>query len=35
MRERRLTVHEIARLSGVTPNTLYRHLTPVTIDLMT
>ncbi|MCY3657668.1 MAG: recombinase family protein [Caldilineaceae bacterium] len=28
MRERRLTVREIAHLSGVTPNTLYRYLTP-------
>ena len=28
MRERRLTVREIADLSGVTTTTLYRHLTP-------
>ena len=28
MREKRLTVREIARLSGCTPNTLYRYLTP-------
>ncbi|MCY4522678.1 MAG: recombinase family protein [Caldilineaceae bacterium] len=28
MRARQLTVREIARLSGVTPNTLYRYLTP-------
>ncbi len=28
MRARQLTVREIARLSGMTPNTLYRHLTP-------
>ncbi len=28
MREKRLTVREIARLAGVTPNTLYRYLTP-------
>ena len=27
-RARQLTVREIARLSGVTPNTLYRYLTP-------
>ena len=28
MREKRLTVREIARLTGVSTNTLYRHLTP-------
>ena len=28
MRERRLTVREIARLVGLSPNTLYRYLTP-------
>ena len=28
MREKRLTVREIARLAGITTNTLYRYLTP-------
>ena len=28
MREKRLTVREIARLAGVSTNTLYRYLTP-------
>ncbi|MXY96671.1 MAG: winged helix-turn-helix domain-containing protein [Gemmatimonadetes bacterium] len=28
MREGRLTVREIARLSGISTNTLYRHLAP-------
>ena len=28
MREKQLTVREIARLAGVTPNTLYRYISP-------